>query len=254
MLLFVIFDEKKNRIGVWFSCNFSCFPAIGTYIVTYGADEKSCCQWCRFSYLWCYCLWCNLVTKSKSSCQWCTLAFGAVTFLPLVLLPLVQFSNQKQEFLPMVHSCLWCCNTGVLLSLFGFVVFTTRRFMLSLVLLCVLVCFQSCLDNIVIMSLGEERDGLCASRAYVCLFCTRQFLSFSSWCQGLTVPCDCGTPWTFFDWPDYSWDESCLPFIAEKQRLIWLNYDQPVFWWSARLLQLSSFLKTNGNKNESKKA
>ena len=31
-------------------------------------------------------------------------------FLPLVLLPLVQFSNRKQEFLPMVHSCLWCCN------------------------------------------------------------------------------------------------------------------------------------------------
>ena len=43
------------------------------------AGEKSCCQWCRFSYLWCYCLWCNLITKSKSSCQWCTLA------LPLVL-------------------------------------------------------------------------------------------------------------------------------------------------------------------------
>ena len=82
MLLFMIFDEKKkkkNRIGVWFSCNFSSFLAIGTYIVTYGAGEKSCCQWCRFSYLWCYCLWCNLVTKGKSSCQWCTLAFGAVT-------------------------------------------------------------------------------------------------------------------------------------------------------------------------------
>ena len=74
MILFVIFDKKKNRIGVWFSCNFSGFPAIGTYIVTYGAGEKSCCQWCRFSYLWC-----NLVTKSKISCQWCTLAFGAVT-------------------------------------------------------------------------------------------------------------------------------------------------------------------------------
>ena len=200
---------KKNRIGVWFSCNFSGFLAIGTYIVTYGVGEKSCCQWCRFSYLWCYCLWCNLVTKSKSSCQWCTLAFGAVTtmsenhiltfeilfwhsnwvgkcyfdiqnrillfelretivflhsksyfdirvesenrnltfeiiiltlelsrkmlfwysksyfdirsesenriltFIWLWLLPLVQFSNQKQEFLPMVHSCLWCCNNYV---------------------------------------------------------------------------------------------------------------------------------------------
>ena len=66
--------KKKNRIGVWFSCNFSGFLAIGKYIVTYGAGEKNCCQWCRFSYLWC-----NLVTESKSSCQWCTLAFGAVT-------------------------------------------------------------------------------------------------------------------------------------------------------------------------------
>ena len=34
-------------------------------------------------------------------------------FLPLVLLPLVQFSNQKQESLPMVHSCLLCCNTSI---------------------------------------------------------------------------------------------------------------------------------------------
>ena len=79
MVLFVIFDEKKNRIGVWFSCNFSGFLAIGTYIVTYVAGEKCCCQWCRFSYLWCYCLWCNLVTESKNSCQWYSLAFGAVT-------------------------------------------------------------------------------------------------------------------------------------------------------------------------------
>ena len=31
-------------------------------------------------------------------------------FLPVVLLPLVQLSNQKQDFLPMVHSCLWSCN------------------------------------------------------------------------------------------------------------------------------------------------
>ena len=78
MLLFVIFDEKKSDRSLIF-CNFSGFLAIGTYVVTYGAGEKSCCQWCRFAYLWCYCLWCNLVTKSKSSCQWWTLAFGAVT-------------------------------------------------------------------------------------------------------------------------------------------------------------------------------
>ena len=53
--------------------------------------------------------------------------------------------------------------------------------------------------SIVITSLGEEGAGLCASRAFVCLFCTRLFVSFfsSSWCQGLAAASDCGTPWTF---------------------------------------------------------
>ena len=34
---------------------------------------------------------------------------------------------------------------------------------------------------------------------FVVGFCKRQYLSFfsSSWCQGLTAACDCGTPWTF---------------------------------------------------------
>ena len=46
---------------------------------------------------------------------------------------------------------------------------------------------------------GEERAGLCASHAFVCLFCTYWFLSFfsSSWCQWLAAVCECGTPWTF---------------------------------------------------------
>ena len=50
-----------------------------------------------------------------------------------------------------------------------------------------------------IISFGEKRAGLCDSRAFVCLCCTRQFLSFfsSSWCRGLVVACDCSTPWTF---------------------------------------------------------
>ena len=66
------------------------------------------------------------------------------------------------------------------------------------------------LFSIVITSLGEEGAGLCASRAFVCLFCTCKFLSFfsSSWCQGLAAVCDCGTPWsfllTFFDETRYS--------------------------------------------------
>ena len=33
--------------------------------------------------------------------------------------------------------------------------------------------------------LGEEGAGMCASRAFVCLFCASEFLSFfsSSWCR-----------------------------------------------------------------------
>ena len=62
---------------------------------------------------------------------------------------------------------------GVSLSLSGFVVFTTGRFMLSfaLSLFSVLVFFSP--FSIVFTSLGEERAGLCASRIFVCLFCTR---------------------------------------------------------------------------------
>ena len=82
MFLFVIFDGKKNRIGVWFSCNFF----------------RLSCHWNVYCYLW---------------CRWEKLLPMVSFFLPLVLLPLVQFSNQKQEFLPMVHSCLWCCNNYV---------------------------------------------------------------------------------------------------------------------------------------------
>ena len=80
-------------------------------------------------------------------------------------------------------------------SLCGFVVFSTRRFVLSHALLFVLVFFFSVLLSIVITSHGEEGAGLCASRAFVCVFCTRQFLSvFSSFCS---QACDSGTPWTF---------------------------------------------------------
>ena len=61
-----------------------------------------------------------------------------------------------------------------------------------------------------ITSLGEEGAGLCASRAFVCLFCACWCLSFSSssWCQGLAAVCDCGTPWTFlltFNWRGWGW-------------------------------------------------
>ena len=54
--------------------------------------------------------------------------------------------------------------------------------------------------------LGEETAGLCASGAFVVVvvvFYTRQLLSCFSLCQGLTVACDGGTPWTFLltFWP-----------------------------------------------------
>ena len=71
-------------------------------------------------------------------------------------------------------------------------VYTTGRFMFNLALLFFLVFLQS--FSVVITSLVEDGTGLCASHAFVCLFCT--YFS-SSWCQGLTVASDCGTPWTF---------------------------------------------------------
>ena len=85
----------------------------------------------------------------------------------------------------------------MILSLFGFVVFTVRCFVLSCPLLFVSVF--TVLFRILITSVGEERAGLCTSRAFVCLFCLRQLLSlFSSFSyQGFTAACDCGTPWTF---------------------------------------------------------
>ena len=59
-----------------------------------------------------------------------------------------------------------------------FVDFTTGCFVPS----CLALCFHvfSVLFSVMITLLGEERAGLCASHAFVCLFCTHQFMSFSS--------------------------------------------------------------------------
>ena len=65
--------------------------------------------------------------------------------------------------------------SDVILILCGFVVFTTRRFMLSLILRHVLMFF-SVLFRFVITSLREEGAGLYPSRACVCLSCMRYFL------------------------------------------------------------------------------
>ena len=39
------------------------------------------------------------------------------------------------------------------------------------------LCSRVALLSIVITSLGEERAGLCAFRAFVCLYCMHKFLS-----------------------------------------------------------------------------
>ena len=64
----------------------------------------------------------------------------------------------------------------MILSFYGFVGFTTGRFVLS----CLNLCFRvySVLLSIVITSLEEARDGLCVSSAFVCLFSTYQFCPF----------------------------------------------------------------------------
>ena len=90
----------------------------------------------------------------------------------------------------------------LIFSVFGFLVFSGFwAFLLRGVLCCLcfhVVVFFFSPVSIVINSLWEERAGLCFS-CIVCLFYRRRFLSFfsSSWCQGLTAACDCGTPWTF---------------------------------------------------------
>ena len=60
---------------------------------------------------------------------------------------------------------------GLILSLFGFAVFTTGLALLS----CLTLCFRV-LFSIVITSLGKERAGLCACRAFV-LFVLRASIS-----------------------------------------------------------------------------
>ena len=64
---------------------------------------------------------------------------------------------------------------------------------------CLLFSCFSVLFKLVITSLGEERPALGAPRSFVCILCTRTFLSFffSSCFQWLAAACDCGTPWTF---------------------------------------------------------
>ena len=82
MILFVIFDEKKKKRKIGYG---SDFPAV---LQAFLPLERI------------------LLLMMQAE----KLLPMASFFLPLVLLPLVQFNNQKQEFLPLVHTCLWCCN------------------------------------------------------------------------------------------------------------------------------------------------
>ena len=84
-------------------------------------------------------------------------------------------------------------------SLCGFVVYYEAFHVQSYVPPC--SHLLSVLFSIVITSLGEERAGIYASRAFVCLFCMYHVLYFYlplvTWCRGLAADCGCGTPWTF---------------------------------------------------------
>ena len=46
--------------------------------------------------------------------------------------------------------------------------------------------------SILVISLGEEGAGLCASCTFLCLFCACMILSFFSfsWCRGFAAVCD----------------------------------------------------------------
>ena len=67
-------------------------------------------------------------------------------------------------------------------------VFTTRRFILSIALTFVPVCFFSPF-SIVITSLGEDRAGLCASRAHGFVYFARVDFCPSSLPLGVGVGC-----------------------------------------------------------------
>ena len=86
---------------------------------------------------------------------------------------MVHSTDRSKVVVPV--SLTFCC----------FVVYSTRRFVLSLAL-CYFVFFSP--FSIAITSLGEESAF-------------RMFVRFalvwsSSWCLGWATACDCGTPWT----------------------------------------------------------
>ena len=83
------------------------------------------------------------------------------------------------------------CGPDVGLILCCFVVYSTRRFVLCLILCYFVLVFFSPF-SIAITSLGEERANLSAFCG-----CLVLLVSSSSWCLGRAAVCYCGTPWTF---------------------------------------------------------
>ena len=77
-------------------------------------------------------------------------------------------------------------------------VYSSRRFVLSLALCYFVLVFFSLSFSIAITSFGEERANLSVFRTFssTCA-CLVLSVSSSSWCLGRTAACNCGTPWTF---------------------------------------------------------
>ena len=86
---------------------------------------------------------------------------------------------------------------GVSLTLCCFVIYFTRRFVLSLALFYFVLVFFSPF-GIAITLLEKEKANLSAFW-YVCSICACLVLSVSSSspCLGWAAACDCSTPWTF---------------------------------------------------------
>ena len=83
-------------------------------------------------------------------------------------------------------------------------VYSTRRFVLSLALCYFVLVFFSPF-SIAITSLGEERANLSAFRTFVRFALVWLSVSTSSWCLGRAAAYDCGSPLTFL-----------LPFFLPK--------------------------------------
>ena len=85
------------------------------------------------------------------------------TLCPLITVLIYIFDNNNCQEISVDDLTVLRRYFGAGLSLCGFVVYNTDRFMFSLVLIFVFVFFFFQCFSIVITSFGEERAGLCAS-------------------------------------------------------------------------------------------